>query len=433
MDPSTSLPPPSWAIALLVGCAILSSPALGGRERFRARDGAAIELWRITNDPTVRDSANYHNTQCWSPDGRYICFTHSAARDEVHLYDLRADRDIRVDLGESPRWANRHNWLLYAQRRSADGPSHEQGTHVMWLDVESGKTTRIGYGVRRLKETDCEDRWLYGIWYPEDGPPRGVRIAIRADSEREILPGDWGVGYNSLNINPFHPIIVSRDHGYPQFYYATPGTRDIPFVARHFFDHDLAGGSQTNPFTIMEGSHFAWSGDGSYFMAGNGPMRGRKWDEPLPSNIHFLANTTAGDICPCGFSGRWICGSSSGGRGALRVADLRSGEGWVATQTYSILCFPAEGDYSGPFDIDAKGSPDGTKIAFVSTYDLKDGPATVIMGEVTGDRIPVQSTEGFPESGRLVNPPGSGDVIGYAHKTPTSFEGLTRGLYGTPT
>ncbi len=432
MNATTSHPRCLWAIALLVGCWTLSSPVLGARERFVAREGAAIEVWRITNDPTVRDHANYHNTQCWSPDGRYLCFTHDAASDEVHLYDLQRDRDVRVDLGGNPRWANRRNWLFYTRRRPEDGPRHGKGTHVMWLDVATGKQTRIGYGVRQLKETDCGDRWLYGIQSPEEGKPRGVRIPIRADSDAEILPGDWGVGYNSLNINPLHPLIVSRDHGYPQYYYATPDTRDIPFVARHFFDHDLAGGSQTKPFPIMEGSHFSWSGDGSYFMAGNGPMRGRKWDEPLPSNIHFLANTGAGDICPCGFSGRWICGSTGGGRGPLRVADLRSGEGWVVTRTYSFLCFPSDRDLSGPYDIDAKGSPDGTKIAFISTYDLKDGPATVITAEVTGDRIPVQSTEGFPESGRLVNTSGfGGEVLAYARKTPTSFEGLTRALYGT--
>ena len=48
-------------------------------ERFIPREGETIEVWRITSDPTVRDWANYHNTQCWSPDGRYICFTHYAS------------------------------------------------------------------------------------------------------------------------------------------------------------------------------------------------------------------------------------------------------------------------------------------------------------------------------------------------------------------
>jgi hypothetical protein len=240
------------------------------------------------------------------------------------------------------------------------------------------------------------------------------------------------VGYNSLYVNPAHPIIVSRDHHSRDYYYSPEGRREIPFVARHFFDHDLAGRNATRPFPMMNGSHFSWSGDGSYFLAGNGPVRGRKWDERLPANIHFLANITVGDICPCGFSGRWICGSTGGGRGPLRVADTRSGDGWIATRTYSFLCFPGSQDNSGPYDIDAKGSPDGTKIAFVSTYDLKDGPATEVVEDFDGDRILVRSTEDFPAKGRLVNAAGfGGEVLSYGRKTPTSFERITRGLYGT--
>jgi len=318
-------------------------------ERFPARDGQAIELWRVTNDPLVRDHANYHNTQCWSPDGRFLCYVHYGADarqfgaktvSEVHLFDWHTRQDILVDRGDSPRWANKDNWLFYARFRPQDGPETGKGTQVVWLDVSTGRKTRIAYGVSYLKQTDCQDRWLYAERTADSGRRQAVRIAIRADSVPELLPGTWGVGYNSLYVNPAHPVIVSRDHNYRDYYYAPAGTREIPFVARHFFDHDLAGRKATAPFPIMDGSHFCWSGDGSYFLAGNGPVRGRRWNEPLPANIHFLANTSVGDICPCGFSGRWLCGSTGGGRGPLRVADTRSGDGWIATKTYSFLCFP---------------------------------------------------------------------------------------------
>jgi hypothetical protein len=407
-------------------------------ERFKPREGDAIEVWRITNDPTVRDHANYHNTQCWSPDGRYLCFTHYAANDrefgatssaEVHVYDLHAEKDITVDRGTDPRWANRRNWLFYVRHRPEDGPRHEQGTHVMWKDVETGQSTRIGYGVRLLKYTDCDDRWLYGMQELADRSRKPVRIPIQADSTVQTLPGDWQVGYNSLMVNPARPMIVSRDHNYRDYYYASEGTRDIPFVARHFFDHDLDGENRTTPFPVMEGSHFSWSGDGSYFLLGNGQMRGRKWDKPLPSNIHFLAAISSGDVSPCGRSGRWICGDS--GVAEIRVADLRSGDGWPVLETNSFLCFPSDQDFSGPYDIDLKGSPDGTKIAFVCTYDLKDGPLARIR-EVTRDAIRVDSTAGFPETGGLINAAGfGGEVLGYQRKTDTTFEGLARGLYGT--
>ncbi len=29
-------------------------------DRFKVREGRAIEVWRLTDDPTVRDWANYH-------------------------------------------------------------------------------------------------------------------------------------------------------------------------------------------------------------------------------------------------------------------------------------------------------------------------------------------------------------------------------------
>ena len=86
---------------------------------------------------------------------------------------------------------------------------------------------------------------------------------------------------------------------------------------------------------------------------------------------------------------------------------------------------------SGFHDNDAKGSPDGTKIVFSGTYDLKDAPVTEISADVSdplADSIPVVSTEGFSESGRLSV---QNEVIGYKRKTPVSFEGLTRGMYDT--
>lgn len=426
MRPEPALPAALFAFLLLPG------PASGQVERFKPRRGDAIEVWRITHDPAVRDHANYHNTQCWSPDGRYLCFTHFAGRigEEIHVYDLHRDRDLKIDDGEDPRWANRHNWLFYARRRREDGPLDGKGTHVMWRDVDAKTTTRIGYGVRWLKYTDGDDRWFYGIRRQEGKRPMPVRIRIKEDSPTETLPGTWQVGYNSLMVNPVHPMIVSRDHNYRDYTFSERGSRDPPFVARHFFDHDLAGEKRTTPFPLMEGSHFSWSGDGTWFMAGNGQMRGRKWNEPLPGNIHFLAAMSSGDISPCGRSGRWICGDS--GVAQIRVADLRSGDGRIVMETNSFLCFPTGRDLSGPYDIDLKGSPDGTKIAYISTYPQKDGPVARIAGPLRDGRIRVDTTEGFPEKGRLINAAGfGGEVMSYGKKTATTFEGIRRGLYGT--
>ena len=45
--------------------------------------GRTFGVANLTNDPTVRDWANYHNTSCWSPDGRYVCYTRYASNGEI--------------------------------------------------------------------------------------------------------------------------------------------------------------------------------------------------------------------------------------------------------------------------------------------------------------------------------------------------------------
>ncbi len=173
----------------------------------------------------------------------------------------------------------------------------------------------------------------------------------------------------------------------------------------------------------MQPCHLAWSGDGEWQLMGNYQMRGRKWNEPYPSDVHLLANISVGDISPCGRSGRWICGD-------YEVADLRSGHGVHLPRPPSFLCFPSNvGDASGPYDADPKGSPDGTKISFVSNYDLQQGPFAQLTKTIKeGTSLPVTTTEGFPESGDLCV---AREVIGYKSKTSTSFEGIERRKYGT--
>ena len=283
--------------------------------------------------------------------------------------------------------------------------------------------------MQELGETDSEDRWIYGSKPSPDHPlvnpkqrrypqeRQGYRVAIRSDARPEILEGLRGIQWVP---NPRHPVVFVR---YDHFLLPFKGTRNW---------FDLDGGNITIGSPSLQQSHQSWSGDGAWYLIGNSQMRGRKWNEPFPSDIHYLAAVRCGDISPAGHSGRWITGS--GNVGALVMADLRSGDGWTylptaLSQVHSSKFYDYRSS-SALEDNDAKGSPDGTKICFVSNYDLKNGPVTKVAENMApGDnRIVVESTEGFPASGRLDV---RNEVIGYERKTATSFEGLTRGMYAT--
>jgi len=430
-------------------------------EKFQPKqaDSEVDEVWRLTNEPACRDWASYHSTECFSPDGRYIVYIHFGAdpnelnlpskaemkHDDLYhptgtpggrqiiLYDLFRDQKVKFDFGKyatNPRWAFNHNWLFF---------NRSSNSEVMWLDVDKGKVTKIAEDIQ-VFSTDYEDNWIYGTRTNQDGKMDAVRMEIKGDSRAEVLQGSWERGGNLLYLNPAHPVIVSRDNRFKQYYYATSewkpagylGKYNIPFVSRHFFTSDLEGGNRTLPFPEMEGAHFSWTGDGSYFVCGNGPFRGWKWDDPLPGNLHILGGMVrTSDPSPCGRSGRWISGSSSG---ALWLLDIRAGDGFSYLDAFSHIHDSGTFSYcqgSGLSDNDAKGSPDGTKISFVTNYDLKDAPVTKItdvVPGVTGKKIPVESTQGFPESGRLSI---QNEVIGYKSKTSTSFNDITRNLYDT--
>jgi hypothetical protein len=391
------------------------------RECFQTpENGPNLDVWRITNDPTVRHWANYHNTQCWSPDGRYLCYTrygYKVVRERrvehstVHVYDLWKDEDRLLDRGHTPRWANTRNWLFYVYEDPTIRPPSEKRIEVRWLDLETDDEVRLCYGVEGLGETDYQDRWLYGRQRFRGQEPefRVCRIPIRETSEVELLPEVTGA---QLLPSPGHPVFFTRrDHN------------NNPFDATRYW-FDLEGKNRRIFAPTIQKCHMGWLGNGEYLLLGNGLIRGRRWDEPFPSNIHVLASIGVGDVSPCGRSGRYACGDS-------HVADLRSGDGRFFIHPLSMICYPKNiGDNSGIYDADPKGSPDGTKVCFVSNYDLKDGPVTHISQDTSWKStvLPVASTAGFPESGSVVV---QREVIGYERKTAEGFEDLTRELHDT--
>lgn len=381
--------------------------------------GNVIEYWRITDDPAIRDHANYHNIQSFSHDGRYICRTRYVAPDlhhvdpqEIRVIDLHTGEDRLIGIGSSPRWAQRNHWLLYVRTNRGPDDSWEAHSEVIRHDVESGEEFVVTRDMQRIGSTDRLDRWVFGNRWrydiPDDTPRKLVRARIEPGAELEQI---YDVNQATMaNCNPEHDLISMRCQ------------LGDPFASsRIWMDYD--GSNVRIGMIMLENFHDAWSGDGTWQLIGNQRARGRRWDQPFPSDAHVLHWMSFGDISPCGRSGRWICGDYG-------VADLRTADGINLPRAPSSLCYPASIiDHSGPYDADPYGSPDGTKISFVSNYPFDTAPHTRLM-EALGDQdsVRVESTEGFPPSGEIDV---LTEVIAYSSKTETTFEGLERHRYST--
>ncbi len=381
-----------------------------------------LGVWRLTNDAAVRDEGNYHNIQCWSPNGRYTCYTRwggnegpgGKASAEVHVVDLLTGADRLVDKGINPRWASRSNHLFYCHWTGDGKPPQETGTQVIRYDADTGEKVVITHGVECPGGLDGSEAWLYGSQRFRGRKPEftAVRVRNQPNSVPEPLEGVPNL-HPYLNVNPRYPVIKVRARDYADKIYGTNRAW-----------YDLDGRNVRKAAVIVEEGHMCWSGDGRYLLIGNGQARGRPWDKPFPSDLEVSSWGSVGDICPCDRAGRYICG------GNLFFVDTRSGDAWPVVYPYSLIIYPMEGDFSTLYDIDPKGSPDGTKIHYHSTREIEHP----VMATVTGydpkqpDVIRVDSTKGFAESGDMAC---GAEVVGYARKTPTSFEGLTRRKYGT--
>jgi len=401
----------------LVTTVILSVTSVHAQiEKFAPHQNADVEVWRVTDNPLKRDWANYQNTDAWSPDGRYICYEsgQGTSEAEVILYDFFEDKAIKIDTGTQPRWANNNNWLFYLKRSPGN-----KDLALIFYDCDTGRKTHLCEGVTGIGETDSDDRWVFGK------NRKGIlRIPIRENSRPEDISAGGALGSFMLP-NPRHPRVMFRGDS------RGANGKDIPYAPTRVWS-DLEGNNVVSASPMIQRCHQAWTGDGAYHMHGNTQLRGRRWGEPFPSNLHYLARIFVNDPCVCGRNGRWAIGS--GNIDALPHVDMRSGDGRDFLMGLSWIHDSHDFSYSagsGLHDNDAKGSPDGTKVVLSSTYDLREGPVTKTTENIPdrdAESIPVVSTEGFPEKGSLSI---KNEVIGYERKTATSFDGLTRELYGT--
>ncbi|MBN1675002.1 MAG: hypothetical protein JXR37_28425 [Kiritimatiellae bacterium] len=407
-----------------VGAALVFTVWFGAGSRaeirkFRAA-GRNFGVWRLTHDPAIRDEADYHNIQCWSSNGRYTCYTHWGGDEgpggkdsaEVHVVDLATGEDRLVDEGINPRWAKHSHRLFYCHFTHNGKPWHETGTQLIRYDADTGEKVVITHGMLTPSGLDPDDKWVYGTQRFKNRTPQynTVRARNMPGSALEVLK-DAPSLHHRLVINPRHPAIAVRDKQ------SSTGTvMDLEGKNHRAINHKT-----------FENGHCGWRGDGEYWVIGDGPGRGRKWNETYPGDLEvFTWGQTGGDISPCGNSGRYVCFESG-------ILDIRSGDHWWLVHHGSGIIWPMPGDLSHIVDINSKGSPDGTKIHFNTTCDIENLVMTGITkwDEKEPDVLHVESTAGFPASGDLVLDGKTKEVVGYERKTETTFEGLTRRKYDT--
>lgn len=405
-------------VALLAICLLLPVVCRGEIHKFEA-GGRNHGVWRLTHNPGIRDEADYHNLQCWSSNGRYTCYTHWGGEEgpggknsaEVHVVDLATGEDRLVDKGINPRWAKHSNHLFYCHFTRNGQPWHKTGTALIRYNADTGKKEVITHGMLTPSGLDPDDKWVYGTQRLKgrEAPYNTVRVRNEPGSKLEILK-DAPSRHHRLLMNPRHPVMGARVKTSP---YGT--VMDLDGKNHRAIKHKA-----------FESGHACWRGDGEYFVIGNGPGRGRKWNETYPGDLEiFTWGQSGGDISPCGNSGRYVCFESG-------ILDIRSGDHWWLVHHGSGIIWPMPGDLSHIVDINSKGSPDGTKIHFNTTCDIENLVITGITEwDGKSDVMHVKSTAGFPASGDLVLDGKIKEVVGYEKKTDTTFEGLTRQKYDT--
>lgn len=102
----------------LIFLALTFSSSVQAQKVVFSAPGNNFGVWRLTHDPHIRDWANRYNTQCFSADGRFVCYAHYPTGDNdtatVRIFDLHKDKERVVGSGFNPRWAKQNNWLIYS-------------------------------------------------------------------------------------------------------------------------------------------------------------------------------------------------------------------------------------------------------------------------------------------------------------------------------
>jgi hypothetical protein len=250
-------------------------PLVITKEQFKLKKGKLlqnreIELWQVPGNPHVKTGTGYFTEYCWSSDGRFLSYDNEGSK-VIDFYQ----NEVQILPGGLVSWANHKNLAIFLT-----------GTRLcMFNPEEPGDITVINDHVSgRLSDTDHEDQYVY-MWGTDDGL---VRYALKAGARKEICGGVKG---NKPGPNPFYPVINTK----------IVKVRKPLASAGSLVNLDGSVINMINPGIYRH--HSSWLGNGEYFILGDGMVRGRKWNEPYPANLHILSTAHMGDFSMLGYSG----------------------------------------------------------------------------------------------------------------------------------
>jgi hypothetical protein len=401
------------------------TPTTKDREIFNDLnpDTQLLELWRIEHDWDTTAELAYHFQSPFSFDGRYIV---SKQGKPLHIFDLHSNQVVKVLRGGSkPSWAHHSHQLFYYNN-----------DRVYRYDVDLDETIVIveGIGAGYPRTISHDDRYIFtsygGFSSGNDRINTGEIYRIENVSNASLKNGkvvqltdDWQYASEPRASSRYDVIVFKQ-------------RRDAGDIDRGLwamaFDGPLEEIHQSiklldGDFSL--GKHPAWLGSGEFFIMG---------DESPPKKIRYFEDGawgewipigpkkfSAGSVAPMGYSGQWLV-AHAGNESLINVVDMETGNPTLLAHVPSEMIDDHPGDENRG-DPDPHGSPDGTKVAFVSNYDFKNCPATQLTGKIK-DNVPVRSTAGFPPAGILAV---RHHLVAYNSKTANSFEGITSGALGT--
>lgn len=401
------------------------TPAASGREVFDDLnpDTQLLELWRIEHNWGTTAKLAYHFQDPFSFDGRYIV---SQQGRHLHVFDLHTNQVVKVLYGgQKPTWA-RHSHQVFYYR-----------DHRVWrYDVGRDETEVIveGVGAGYPRTISRDDLYIFtaygGFSGGDDRSNTGelYRIENMAGASVENggvvqLTDEWQYASEPRASSRYDVIVFKQ-------------RRDFGGIAWGWWAMRFDGSWEENRRSLKLldeefslGAHAAWLGDGEHFIMGNEcpPQKIRYLDDGRWGDWEPVSSSTfcAGDVAPMGYSGQWFV-ADEGNASYINIVDMETGRSMLLACDPSEIIDEHPGD-ENLGDPNPHGSPDGTKVVFVSNYDFKNYPTTQLTDRIT-DTVPVRSTAGFPSTGVLSV---RHHLVAYTSKTPNSFEGLTIGALGT--